>query len=43
MRVQNHVGIGRPEGLRKGYFVKPTVFANVNNGMRIAQERFLAL
>ena len=31
-------GIGRPEGLRKGYFVKPTVFANVNNGMRIAQE-----
>ena len=31
-------GIGRPEGLRKGYFVKPTVFANVKNGMRIAQE-----
>ena len=31
-------GIGRPEGLLKGYFVKPTVFANVNNGMRIAQE-----
>ena len=31
-------GIGRPDGLRKGFFVKPTVFANVNNGMRIAQE-----
>ncbi len=28
----------RPEGLDKGYFVKPTVFTNVNNDMRIAQE-----
>jgi len=31
-------GTGKPEGLEKGYFVKPTVFANVNNQMRIAQE-----
>ena len=27
-----------PEGLTKGYFVRPTVFANVNNKMTIAQE-----
>jgi betaine-aldehyde dehydrogenase len=27
-----------PEGLDKGYFVKPTVFANVRNDMTIAQE-----
>jgi aldehyde dehydrogenase (NAD+) len=31
-------GPGRPEGLDKGYFVKPTVFANVNNQMTIAKE-----
>ena len=31
-------GIGRPEGLSKGYFVKPTVFTNVDNSMSIAQE-----
>jgi aldehyde dehydrogenase (NAD+) len=31
-------GTGRPEGLDKGYFVKPTVFANVNNDMTIAKE-----
>jgi aldehyde dehydrogenase (NAD+) len=31
-------GPGRPEGLKKGYFVKPTVFANVNNGMTIARN-----
>jgi aldehyde dehydrogenase (NAD+) len=31
-------GVGRPEGLDKGYFVKPTVFANVNNEMTIAKE-----
>lgn len=31
-------GPGRPEGLNKGYFVKPTVFANVNNEMTIARE-----
>jgi betaine-aldehyde dehydrogenase len=27
-----------PEGITKGYFVRPTVFANVNNKMSIAQE-----
>lgn len=31
-------GLGKPEGLAQGYFVKPTVFANVNNKMTIAQE-----
>jgi aldehyde dehydrogenase (NAD+) len=31
-------GIGKPEGLEKGYYVKPTVFANVSNSMIIARE-----
>jgi aldehyde dehydrogenase (NAD+) len=31
-------GPGRPEGLDKGYYVKPTVFANVSNDMTIARE-----
>jgi aldehyde dehydrogenase (NAD+) len=31
-------GPGRPEGLAKGYFVRPTVFANVKNDMTIARE-----
>jgi aldehyde dehydrogenase (NAD+) len=31
-------GPGRPEGLTKGYFVRPTVFANVRNDMSIARE-----
>ena len=31
-------GPGRPEGLDKGFYVKPTVFANVSNGMTIARE-----
>jgi aldehyde dehydrogenase (NAD+) len=31
-------GPGRPEGISKGYFVKPTIFANVNNDMTIARE-----
>lgn len=31
-------GPGRPEGLAKGWFVKPTIFADVSNDMRIAQE-----
>ena len=31
-------GTGRPEGLDKGYYVKPTVFAHVNNQMTIARE-----
>ena len=30
-------GTGKPEGLEKGYFVKPTIFANVNNDMTIAR------
>jgi len=31
-------GTGRPEGLNKGYFVRPTIFANVTNDMTIARE-----
>ncbi|MGH9801913.1 MAG: aldehyde dehydrogenase family protein [Blastocatellia bacterium] len=31
-------GAEMPEGLTTGYFVRPTVFANVNNKMTIAQE-----
>jgi aldehyde dehydrogenase (NAD+) len=31
-------GLGRPEGLTRGYFVRPTVFANVRNDMTIARE-----
>lgn len=31
-------GTGLPEGLDKGYFVRPTVFANVSNDMTIARE-----
>jgi aldehyde dehydrogenase (NAD+) len=31
-------GPGKPEGFEAGYFVKPTIFADVNNEMRIARE-----
>jgi aldehyde dehydrogenase (NAD+) len=31
-------GNGRPDGLERGWYVKPTVFSNVDNSMRIAQE-----
>lgn len=49
-RILNYIEIGKKEGARlilggerartesKGYFVKPTVFDNVDNTMRIAQE-----
>lgn len=30
-------GTGRPDGLNRGYYVKPTVFADVNNQMDIAR------
>ena len=30
-------GIGKPEGFNKGYYVKPTAFADVNNNMEIAR------
>jgi acyl-CoA reductase-like NAD-dependent aldehyde dehydrogenase len=46
--VKNYIEIGKKEGATvmtggsavdgKGYFVNPTVFANVSNNMRIAQE-----
>jgi aldehyde dehydrogenase (NAD+) len=31
-------GIGRPAGLAKGWYVKPTVFSHVSNDMAIARE-----
>ena len=31
-------GEGRPDGLERGWFVRPTVFADVSNQMRIARE-----
>jgi aldehyde dehydrogenase (NAD+) len=31
-------GTGRPDGLDKGFYAKPTVFANVTNDMTIARE-----
>jgi acyl-CoA reductase-like NAD-dependent aldehyde dehydrogenase len=47
-RVTSYFDIGKADGARvavgadtfggKGYFVKPTLFADVTNGMRIAQE-----
>ncbi len=32
------IGGGRPAGLDKGWYVEPTVFVNVDNKMKIAQE-----
>ena len=31
-------GPEKPDGLKKGYFIKPTIFTNVSNNMRIAKE-----
>jgi aldehyde dehydrogenase (NAD+) len=31
-------GLGRPKGLERGFYVKPTVFSGVDNRMTIAQE-----
>ncbi len=31
-------GVGKPEGFETGWFVKPTIFADVNNDMRVARE-----
>jgi aldehyde dehydrogenase (NAD+) len=31
-------GLGRPEGLTRGHYVRPTIFANVRNNMTIARE-----
>jgi aldehyde dehydrogenase (NAD+) len=31
-------GLGRPDGVSKGWFVKPTIFTDVSNNMRIARE-----
>jgi len=32
------LGGGRPSGLTKGYYVEPTIFSEVDNKMKIAQE-----
>ncbi len=31
-------GLGRPDGLERGYYVRPTIFADVSNDMTIARE-----
>jgi aldehyde dehydrogenase (NAD+) len=31
-------GMGRPEGLNRGFFVRPTVFADCNNDMTVMRE-----
>ncbi|MBL4696468.1 MAG: aldehyde dehydrogenase family protein [Rhizobiaceae bacterium] len=31
-------GLGRPEGLNRGYFARPTIFADCNNEMKIMRE-----
>jgi aldehyde dehydrogenase (NAD+) len=31
-------GVGRPDGFNRGWYVRPTIFADVNNHMRIARE-----
>ena len=31
-------GPGKPTGFEKGYYVKPTIFSDVSNDMRIARE-----
>lgn len=31
-------GLGKPKGFERGYYVKPTIFADVRNDMKIAQE-----
>jgi len=31
-------GLGRPEGMNRGYFVRPTIFADCTNNMRIMRE-----
>ncbi|CEA01566.1 Putative aldehyde dehydrogenase [Jeotgalicoccus saudimassiliensis] len=33
-----HGGTGKPDGLDTGYFVKPTIFTDVDNSMTIARE-----
>ena len=38
IRIGFRRGPGRPDGIERGYFIKPTVFANVNNNMTIARE-----
>jgi aldehyde dehydrogenase (NAD+) len=31
-------GLGRPEGIDAGWYVRPTIFSEVNNMMRVARE-----
>lgn len=34
-------GLGKPAGLERGYFVKPTIFTGVTSDMKIAREEIL--
>jgi aldehyde dehydrogenase (NAD+) len=31
-------GLGKPQGMNRGWFVRPTVFANVTNDMAVARQ-----
>lgn len=31
-------GVGRPDGLNRGYYIKPTIFSHVTNDMAVAEE-----
>lgn len=33
-------GLGRPEGLDKGYFIRPTIFSQANNEMTVLGKKF---
>ena len=37
-KIRASSGSGRPEGITRGYFARPTVFADVRNEMTIARE-----
>ena len=33
-------GLGKPDGLSKGYYVKPTVFVDVKNNMESLKQKY---
>ena len=36
-------GLGKPQGLETGYYVKPTIFGGVSNDMKLLEKKFLVL
>lgn len=35
-------GLGKPDGMNRGYYVRPTIFADCHNGMKISREEIFA-